>query len=71
MNVSFAAQKFLGGMRYPASKQAIIEHARKRGANGPLLGALLGLPDQLYESPVKLSSEIGRQAELTKHALHS
>jgi hypothetical protein len=63
-------QKFLAGMRYPAGKREVLERARSRGADAQLLGLLLLLPDRDYESPVALSCEIGRQAELGRDGTH-
>jgi hypothetical protein len=61
--IPFRVQKFLGGLRYPARKHEVLERARARGADAQVLSALEGLPDRVYESPVALSSEVGRQAE--------
>lgn len=63
---AFAAQKFLAGLRYPASKEEVIAHARSRGAGERVMHALHHLPERAYESPITLSSEIGRQAERAK-----
>jgi hypothetical protein len=60
----FRVQKYLAGLRYPAEKQTAVDHARERGADEHILSALLGLPDRPYESPISLSCEVGRQAEL-------
>ena len=58
----FRIQKYLGGLRYPARKQQVLERARNRGADSDLLQLLLLLPDRDYESPISLSCEVGRQA---------
>jgi hypothetical protein len=66
----FRAQKFLAGIRYPARKHEVLERARSRGADSQLLSLLLLLPDRDYESPIALSCEIGRQAELRRDRSH-
>ncbi|HEX6321040.1 MAG TPA: DUF2795 domain-containing protein [Burkholderiales bacterium] len=58
----FRVQKFLGGLRYPACKRAVLERAREQGADGEIMRLLVRLPERPYESPVSLSREVGRQA---------
>ena len=60
----FRVQKYLAGLRYPAGKEQAVQRARERGADEEVLSALHGLPDRPYESPISLSCEVGRQAEL-------
>jgi hypothetical protein len=60
----FRVQKYLAGLRYPAAKNQAVDRARQRGADQQVLNALLMLPDRPYESPISLSREVGRQAEL-------
>lgn len=64
----FRVQKFLAGMRYPARKHEVLERARSRGADAQLMSLLLLLPDRDYESPISLSREVGRQAELSRNS---
>lgn len=52
-------QKFLGGLDYPASKQALLDKAREKGADQRLLETLQRLPDRQYDSPVAVSHEVG------------
>ena len=57
----FRIQKFLGGLRYPARKEQVLERARERGADEQVLGALRRLPDdRAYDSPISLSREVSR-----------
>jgi len=57
----FRIQKFLGGLRYPARKEQVLERARQRGADEQVLGALRRLPDdRAFDSPIALSREVGR-----------
>ena len=58
----FRVQKFLAGLNYPACKPQVIARARARGADPLVLRLLAYLPERPYESPVALSSEVGRQA---------
>lgn len=58
----FRIQKFLGGLRYPAAKPQVLEHARRRGADSPVLDALDCLPEREFTSPVDLSRQVGEQA---------
>jgi hypothetical protein len=57
----FKVQKALAGLRYPADKQELLEHARLRGADDAVIQGLLLLPDRLYQSPVALSVELSRE----------
>lgn len=59
---AFRVQKYLGGLRYPARKDDVLDRARSRGADAQLLSLLISLPDRAYESPISLSCEVGRQA---------
>jgi hypothetical protein len=58
----FRIQKFLGGLRYPVRKPAVIDHARGRGADAHVLDALAMLPERDFESPVELSRQVGEYA---------
>jgi len=55
-----AVQKFLGGVDYPADKQALLEKARQEGADEEILKVLERLPDQRYDSPVTVSREASK-----------
>ncbi len=52
-------QKHLKGMDYPASKQELIEHAKKQGADEDALSALEELPEQEYEAPTDVNKALG------------
>lgn len=49
-------QKFLSGMDYPASKDQIVSHAERNGADDETLSLLRGMPDQEYDGPNAVSS---------------
>ncbi len=51
-------QKFLGGIRYPATKQQLMDQARGNRADDDALTALTGLPEREYDSPDELSRAI-------------
>jgi hypothetical protein len=53
-------QKFLRGVRYPASKQSLVDHAAGAGADEPVRKALESLPDGSYATPADVSRAVGR-----------
>ena len=53
-------QKFLGGMDYPADRQAIVDTAREHGADERVMNALERLPDGQFETPADVSKGIGQ-----------
>lgn len=54
-------QKFLKGVDYPANKEALIENARKMGADENVCASLEQLPDQDYEAPVDVSEALAKK----------
>lgn len=56
----FRVQKYLAGLRYPASKTQVVHRALERGADEQLLGVLRRISDRWYTSPIALSREVGR-----------
>lgn len=53
-------QKFLKGVDYPAKKGALLENAKKMGADENVCSALEQLPDEDYEAPVDVSQALSR-----------
>ncbi|TLM84512.1 DUF2795 domain-containing protein [Arthrobacter sp. MPF02] len=51
-------QKFLGGVDYPASKDALLSSAKDSNADDNVLQALEAIPDKEYDSPTAVSSAI-------------
>ena len=51
-------QKFLGGMDYPVTKDTILETAKSKGADQPVLDALGNIPDRQYDGPNAISHEV-------------
>jgi hypothetical protein len=55
-------QKFLGGIDYPASKDTIVETAKKEGADRDVLDALGRIPDGDYDAPTAVSKAVSDNA---------
>ncbi|MDX2211749.1 MAG: DUF2795 domain-containing protein [Oculatellaceae cyanobacterium bins.114] len=53
-------QKHLKGMDYPASKQDLVQHAKKNGADKNALSVLEQLEDEEFETPADVSKAIGK-----------
>lgn len=53
-------QKFLSGIDYPTSKQALVDHARSQGADDEVISTLEQLPSEDFDSPNDVSDAIGR-----------
>jgi hypothetical protein len=53
-------QKYLSGADYPASKQELIEHAKKKRADKDALQALSSIPDRRYEGPNEVSQAVAK-----------
>jgi hypothetical protein len=51
-------QRHLGGVDYPASKQALIDQARESGADEVIVRKLQEIPDRQYDGPSRVMSEI-------------
>lgn len=52
-------QKHLKGVKYPAKKQDLINHAKQQGADEDALSTLEQLPDEEYETPAAVSKAVG------------
>ena len=53
-------QKFLKGVDYPASKQDLLEHLEREGADEDVRSTLQQLPDESYQTPADVSEAIGK-----------
>ncbi len=51
-------QKFLGGVDYPAKRDALLSKAKDSGADSNVIQALEAIPDKEYDSPTAVSSAI-------------
>ncbi|MCC5637512.1 DUF2795 domain-containing protein [Nostoc sp. CHAB 5844] len=53
-------QKHLKGIDYPASKEELVKHAQKQGADRKVLSLLEQLPDdEEFENPTDVNKAIG------------
>ncbi len=53
-------QKYLKGMKYPASKKDLIARAKQEGADDNVNQVLQRLPDESYQTPADVSQAVGR-----------
>lgn len=54
-------QKFLKGVDYPARKAALLENAKKMGADDNVCASLEKLPDdEEFEAPVDVSQALAK-----------
>ena len=51
-------QKHLSGVDYPATRDALVEHAEAQGAPSDHLDALRAIPDREYEGPSGVQHEV-------------
>jgi hypothetical protein len=56
-------QKFLKGVDYPATRQVLIENAKKNGADENVLSTLEQLPDGKFDAPVDVSQAVAKLKE--------
>jgi Protein of unknown function (DUF2795) len=55
-------QKFLAGVDYPCDKKSLVEHARTKGADEPVLRRLQRMPDRTYDGPNAVSKAYAEQS---------
>ena len=53
-------QKHLKGIQFPASKQELIETARKNGAPDDVLGMIQRLPQEQYKDAPNVAEAFGK-----------
>lgn len=53
-------QKFLKGVDYPATKEVLIENAKKMGADDNICSSLEQLPDEEFEAPIDVSQALSK-----------
>ena len=51
-------QKHLSGMDYPATRDQLVEHAKKSGAPEGIIQSLRRLPEREFEGPNAVSKEM-------------
>ena len=59
--VAVRTQEFLAGVRYPATKDALLDHAGQSKADEEVMLALYGLRERSSESAIDVTAEIARQ----------
>ena len=53
-------EKSIKGIRFPASRQELLEQAESNNANNDVLTILENIPDKQFNSPVDISKAIGK-----------
>ncbi|MBC6457855.1 DUF2795 domain-containing protein [Actinomadura sp. HBU206391] len=51
-------QKHLSGMDYPATRDELVDHARKNGAPEGVIESLRRLPERQFDGPNAISKEM-------------
>lgn len=54
------AQKYLKGVDYPVSKEDLVEHVRRNGADEGLCSTLERMPGKEFQTPAEVSKAIGQ-----------
>lgn len=52
-------QKFLAGIDYPCSKEDLVNHAQRQGADENVINMLQSLDDDKFETAADVSKAIG------------
>ncbi len=53
-------EKYIKGIKFPASKQDLINQAEYNNASDDVLNILNSVPDKQFKSPVEISIAIGK-----------
>ena len=53
-------EKSIKGIRFPASRQDLMDQAESNNANDDVLNILENIPDKQFNSPVDISKAIGK-----------
>jgi hypothetical protein len=53
-------QKYLSGVDYPTTKEDLVTHAQRKGADKEAMEALRGIPDGEYDGPNKVSQAVAK-----------
>jgi Protein of unknown function (DUF2795) len=57
-------QQLLSTVKFPVSKNTLIEAAKQHGTNDQITGLLQRLPDKTYNSPQDIQNELGGQGNI-------
>ena len=52
-------EKYLGGMDYPATRDALADYAKRQGADTNVLQTIQNLPYDNFDTPADVSEAIG------------
>ena len=53
-------EKYIKGIKFPASKQQLLQQAEINNANDDVLNILENVPDKEFNSPIDISIAIGK-----------
>ncbi|MDI6724305.1 MAG: DUF2795 domain-containing protein [Methanobacterium sp.] len=53
-------EKYIKGIKFPASKQELLKQAESNNANNDVLDILENVPDKEFNSPIDISIAIGK-----------
>lgn len=56
-----SVQKYLKGIDYPATKEDLLSHAKKQGADKNVMDLLGQIADEEYDGPTAVSKAVGEQ----------
>jgi hypothetical protein len=59
MATAFDVQQFVHGLKWPVTRNEVLEHAREQGADEQVLSLLKELPDKEFTSEVQISQSLG------------
>jgi hypothetical protein len=57
------ARQNLAGMSYPASRDDLVEHAKRQGAAKAVIEALKRIPDRTYDGPEAVAEAVAEEEE--------
>lgn len=57
------AHQYIDGVSYPASRDDLVEHAKRRSASRAVIETLKRIPNRQYESPEQVTEAIVEEEE--------
>lgn len=55
------AQKVLGDMSYPCTRDQLVDHAQKAGAGQNIIDDLRNLPDKKFQDPAEVTTALSSE----------
>lgn len=55
------AQKVIGDVTYPCTRDQLVEHAQKAGAKTEIIDDLRNLPDRKFQDPSDVTHALGAE----------